>query len=426
MRIRAMWADGTLKDRLRRVAASLAFPSMLTIMFSPIAGAFGQSQTKPPAAPPAVRRTAVPKAKPSIDALLLRVEEYWRLLAAGNKSRATNYVEASCRDAFSRWRMPAFSSPRLTRLEPEPSGKEVAVTVVVNRNLPLLGHEVDWPVTDRWVFSRGEWWVVFKDETRMVFAGASASRTTAKDETEALEKSRAALLSRFQFERDEFDLGTIRGGTTPEFSISYTLAGDRPLEAALESKVLDLIGLTDGVLKPGPNQKIQVQLITAGLAEGPIREKFSLFVREDNIVASREFTLHAVVYAPFSASPRVIRLRPGETTIALEIRNNSPVEAVFVSSYAESGMLEAGPLPQSVPAGGHCTLIVRLTRISTAKNLREQLGIKLGKAVEGLESLIVPALINFVEAPKKQTPTVLSDKELQDLIRKARPEVPSP
>jgi hypothetical protein len=389
-------------------------------------GAFQQPKNKPPAAPPAVVRTGSAKSKPSIDALLQRVEEYWRLLAQGKKSQATIYVEASCRSAFSAWQAPAFSKPRLAKLELSASGAEVRVTMLVKRALVPLSTEVDWTVANQWVFLRGNWWLAFKDESRLAYGKSGAPGATAKEVLEAEEKARAALRSRFTFDRNEFDLGTIRKGTTPEFTIGFSLAGDTTLEAALDSKALDIVGLSDGVLTPGRNQKIRVQLLTPNLEEGPLREKFSILVREDKVIASFDFILQANVYATFSVVPRIIRLRPGETEADVEIRNNSSVEAGLVSSYSEYAMIDARPLPQSLPPGGSCRLKVRLLRNVDSKNLGLEVGVKLSTVVENIASLIIPVVVNFVEEPKKKAPAAPSEKEIQELIRKARPDSPRP
>src|SRR5262245_46126858 len=94
----------------------------LALLFS-ITATFGAEQAgnRPSAARPA--STVNRPAKPSLDALLTRVDAYWSSLAAGKTQAALSYVAASHRDRFRSRQMPPFSNPRVTAIELSPDRK---------------------------------------------------------------------------------------------------------------------------------------------------------------------------------------------------------------------------------------------------------------------------------------------------------------
>ncbi len=387
-------------------------------------------QTKPAAStPPAKSKASSPARKPgqtaaprpSLDLLVQRVESYWNLLAQSKKLQALNFVAPSYREYFAARPFPTFSRPRITTLEPSGSGKEVAVTVTVKRRIYPLPAEVDYPVMNRWIYSAGNWYVIIKDEPLF---SPTAERQGEKLSAEEIEKRKAEIRSALRFEQHEIDFGTVRQGQTASFTLDYQLNGSQSFDASVSRAPQALTEIPDRRLLPGGAQKIGLSLLTSNY-EGPVEEHFSIVVKHADVEVTYDFLLRGRVYAPLSAAPSILRFLKTENEKKVEIRNNSSASAEISSIFSESGRYTVDPLPQMLEPGQQCEVTVRIREAAEGANHAEQLVLLLDKPVDGLQSLPLRVILNYDPAQEKRFGG-LSAKDIEDLLRKARPDSPKP
>jgi hypothetical protein len=334
-----------------------------------------------PGSTPAVSR-------PSLDVLVKRVNDYWDFLVRGERLQASRYVEASCKDDFIVRPFPNFSSPRITRLEPDPSGKEVNVTVSVKRILPPLPGQFDYPVITRWVFTGGTWWVVMNDDDLPMFPRKTPFETYGSVRKE-LDKKKAAIRTNLHFPKREIDLGTVRQGEAAEFTVEYRLAGDLPMEVQLQNSSLEIQRFAKGQLRPGTRQQFPMKLLTTDY-DGPVQGSFAFLVRQGDAEVSYDFTLKGKVYTPISITPQVLRFLPDEKEKEIEIKNNTALEARLSSLSGGEGRYDVKPLPQSLPPGARRTLkVTRLGEKSPGKGI-PVLVINLAQPVDGMRWITLP------------------------------------
>jgi hypothetical protein len=381
-------------------------------------GAGYQSRTNAPAPrPPASSNSPQTQTKPSLDALVHRVKAYWSLLAQNNKRRAVEYVETSCRDYFLSRPFPNFSAPRVTKLELAESDKEVAVTVTVKRRLGTLPGEFDFPVMNRWIFSRGNWWLIAKDSPAPEALGMHAAdgRSISPEE---VEKQKAFIRSHLAFASDTIDFGTVRKGQWADFAIAYQWTGDQPVEAALQPGPVQLVGFPERKLLPGSNQQISLKMQTTDL-EGQFRDAFRILVTSQGIGVSYEFKLQGDVYVPLSVIPSVLRFRADESEKELTIINNSSSEVRLDSVQSESKGYAVRPLPQNLSPGARCVLKVRMLLTSPEKNQTERIYIMLANPVDEMASVPLSVIANADETPKQKEFKDLTAKDIEELLRKS-------
>ncbi len=377
------------------------------------------SQTKPGTPRPAVRTAA----KPSLDALVQRVNAYWRLLAEGKKRQALEYVEKSSRGILAGRIVPPFSKPRIVRLEPTAADKEVDVTVTVTRALPPLPGEFEWPVLNQWAFSSGVWFVKVQNDFLAQFSAAARAggKVLSPEETE---KRQAAIRDKLRFSSYEVAFGTVREGRQVDFDLEYDLDGDEPFDVQVKASPIaeDIVGLSDHKLLPGKLQKARLSFFTEGY-DGAVDGKLTLLAGREGIQVPFEFRLHGKVYTPLSKAPKVIRFLKGENEKKVEIRNNSSFEVRFESVASETDNFEVSPLPQILAPGGRCELTVKSHLKDTSANRAETILLRLAQPVDGAYNLPLPLITNFVEK-KRQAPGPPSSKQIEELMRKNQ--VPSP
>ncbi len=357
--------------------------------------------------------------KPSLDRLTQRVADYWTFLQRGKKMEALKFATEDTRDALLARREPAFSEPRLVRLEPAAGGQVVAVTVEVKRLLPPLRDFVQFPVTEEWVFQKGEWFVRVRVS---VFPLASSERNGKESEREPgeLERQREAILERLRFDKTEIDFGSLRKGRSASAEIEYQLSGEDPLGIKLADTPPGLVvgGLAKGQLLPGGPHKISFEFLSENYA-GVVQENFSAFVRHGSASVTYEFTIRANVYAPVLAVPPTLRFDVNETEKEILIRNSSGSEVQIVALTSENPRFQVSPLPMTIAAGKEARLRARLLT-KAPKNHREILNLRFAVPVEDMNSLELPVLVNPVDRPTGAPPR-LSPEQIQKLIPKNRP-----
>ncbi|NWG12706.1 MAG: hypothetical protein HXY20_04130 [Acidobacteria bacterium] len=356
---------------------------------------------------------------PSLDRLVARVLNYWELLLQGKKLQAMSYVEETGRPDFVARQMPSFSEPRIVRLDPAAGGREVLVTVEVKRTIPPLRAPVNWPVTERWVFQKGEWFVVVPKASPALFSSGKGGQSAAS--AEEIEARKRTILERVRFDRTEIDLGTIRKPGSASAPVKYQLAGDESMDLEFVNAPVDLMvrGMESRQLKPGGPQSIELELLTANYPHGKVEQEFTILVSYRGASVPYQFRLSAQVYAAVSCMPPALAFGAGEKEKDVLVSNNSSSEVRIDSAYSESGGFEITPLPSAISPGQAVTLRVKLVK-PLSKNHRERLELHFGAAVEDMQGLTIPVVVQPPIQPVKSGPEP-TPAQIEKLLRKAPP-----
>ncbi len=361
-----------------------------------------------------------PRAKPSLDVLLIRVKEYWALLQKGKKLQALEYVTTSSRENFLAIQTPGFSDPRVSSLTLTAKPDEISVTVNVKRVLPQLGTlPVDWPVNEKWVFRNGNWFVVTAGRTPPYALGPGRK---AKEplSPEEVERRRNDIRTALHFDNQIFDLGTVRKGVPAPIEIKYSLSGSEPIAVELSDAPPDLTlaGLPDRKLQPGNGQSISMEWMTSE-RDGPVSAHFALLARLHDVEVSFPFEVKGDIYSPVSAQPNQIIFPRGERKTEFVVRNNSRSEVSIRSYSSQTGIFEVSSVPQIIPPGGQAVMNVRTTVAVDQKNFKDLLSLAFDQPVEGMASVIVPITLNYEKPLEEKRIMGLTQKQLDELLRKA-------
>jgi hypothetical protein len=385
------------------VLAALAFGSIP-------AESFGQVQPRPKPSP-----------KPSLDALVLRVNAYWSLLGKGDKSRALDYVAQASRNDFLTRTAPPFSSPRISGLELS-TPEEVKVTVTVRRHFPEMPALADWQVSEKWIFRGGNWFAVIPANTSMFGFNANSpgQKPPPALSSEEIEKRRNEIQGALQFEDQKVDFGTIRKGKTASFQFKYRLAGKEPMNVRFEGVPADIevLGLTDRKLQPGDHE-LQMQWLTDNY-DGPIHEDFRIFARYRDVELPYSFTVGGMVYSPVSSLPMQALFLRDESQKELTIKNNSQSDVRITRYTCQSGNFRLSSLPILLHPGDQSVITIREVNNTGQKNFQDMLSLGFEQTVEGMASLIIPIIANYEKPPEDKRFLGLSQKEIDDLRQKAK------
>lgn len=373
----------------------------------------GQSAQKPPAQS---TRSAPPQGetRPSLDALRLRAITYWNLLARGQTSQALQYVEPAWRQNFKARQTPPFSEPRITAFGLSAKPDEVSVTTEVKRIVPPIPNPVYWPVTEKWVFRNGSWFVRVENPAGLFPFPSSPGHSVPALSPEESEKRRKAILEALQFEIQDLEFGTVRRGDNVPLSLGYRLAGTEAFGIVLKNFPDDLLllNLPDRNLPPGKEQKLQMELLTRSYAD-EVNENFTAVISHQGVEVPFEFKLHGFVYVPVSVTPRALRFLKGEREKEIVLKNNSKSE-VTVNAVRNAGF-NVAPLPQKLSPGADCHLRVAVLSDRSDKNLQSVLSLNFAESVEGVDGLDVPVILNYEEVK----PKTAEEQMIEDLLRKA-------
>jgi hypothetical protein len=374
------------------------------------------------AVPQSVRpKTTAAPARPSLDLLVARVDAYWKLLLAGRRLRAAVYVLPSDRNKFGLGTTPQFTNPRLKSLELSKDRTEATVTVTINRFIPSFPSEMDWPVTEHWVFQRGTWYCRHAPQ---FFPMATAS-------PEQMEMARQQIRDRLHFEKTAFDFGTVKQGKNAVLTLKYTLTGDDSVSVTLKStspgsenecyncsreRGINLMDLKE--LPPGTHKEFSVEVPTWGY-DGPVSEQFFIVAKIKNVDAPFEFSVRGNVYAPVSMIPRLLKFKKGEHEKEVVMRNNSKSDLEVNPAISETRAITIEPLPAVIPPGQQLTLKVKLgdTADSAVPNTVDNVAITFVKSVDDVAGLSFRVYLNSGEENQQKTSNRTADSQIQELIR---------
>ena len=361
----------------------------------------------------------------SLDHLLTRVEQYWKLLSARKVVQAGEYVSRTLREDFLARGIPRFSDPHISALDLTGDPTEVTVTVLVERALPPPLGVMKWPVKQRWVFEEDDWYV---HPTAPLMPVQNNAGTHGPSNTGQLDKQEQDLHRILRFEQTTIDFGTVRQGDYAPIILKYTLEGNESITLTFEKMPLDfrIPGLKQRSLRlmPGKLQELKIEMATRKY-DGAVEKDMILVAHQENAEASFEFTVKGFVYVPVSHSPRILRFTKGNLEKEITVRNNTKSALEIVSFLSESKIITAEPIPTTILPGQELRIHVKQIREINGTNLYDNLVFHFAEPIDGMGVLRLTAVMNYQEEePAKDDP--IDHREIQELIKKNTPSIPMP
>jgi hypothetical protein len=352
----------------------------------------------------------------SLDTLVSRIDGYWNALLQKKKGQAAEYVAAADRDKFYSSNLPPFTNPHLKSLELSADRKEAMVTVVVTRTMPPSGIKMDWPVTDRWRFEKGNWYRTLPVKSRVLLPGMEREGNPAGEDAEALKNEVRKLL---MIENTVLDFGTVRESTPLHLSLKYTLGGKEPMGAIISApEGFGVEGGNELVLNPGDHE-LRIIVPTWRL-DGVVNERIVMTVRPPGAEVPFEIEVKGNVYVPVSIAPKTLKFQREESEKEVRIRNNSKSDLELQPVYSETRQVLVQPLPATVLPGQEIVLKVKLSKESASlrANQTDVLAIPFAKPVDGVNSLSLSVILNAEDVGKDgektdakgEIPLIPSDK----------------
>jgi hypothetical protein len=289
------------------------------------------------------------------------------------------------------------------------------VTMVVTRIMPPYGIKVEWPVTDRWRFEKGNWYRILPSKSQFLLSGVDREGKPAIVDAEAVKNETRKLL---KFEKTVLDFGTIRGSGPLYLSLKYTLEGKESLGANISAPAgFGIEGGNEPVLNPGDNE-LRIIVPTWQL-DGPVNERIVVTVRRPGAAIPFEIEVKGNVYVPVSIVPKSLIFKSDEGEKEVRIRNNTKSHLELLPVYSETRQVLLEPLPTAVPPGQEIVLKVKLGKESASlrTNQSDNLSIPFAKPVDGVNFLSLNVVLNAAEPGKagektdaEELPPIPSDK----------------
>jgi hypothetical protein len=359
----------------------------------------------------------------SLDLLVSRVDNYWKLLKERKKLQAMEYILASDREQFANESTPPFSEPRLKTFQFSDNRNHVFVTVIVKRMIPA--GPVDWPVVEEWRFENDNW---YRDLPRASMPNLRNLKTPMAPLTaEQREAEARKLKEMLRFERSVLDFGKIKQHSEISLSLKYSLEGTEPLRVSIKSAPEIMIqGLKDQNLTPGSNQELTIP-VPAMDYDGVVNENIVITAHRNGVDVPFEIALKGFVQTSISALPRILRFNSakGEMEKEIVVRNNTKSKIELKSFFSESEALAVEPLPAKILPGKQLTLKVKQVRSVSQRNAAHNLEIVLAKPVDNRKSLALTAILNATEGMPGGMDAPVITPEIQELIRKNKITLPN-
>jgi hypothetical protein len=369
----------------------------------------------------ASKKSETATAKASLDLLVTRIEDYWRQLAQGSRDKAVYYIIPSDRKKFFSVTAPKFRNPRFRSVEVSDNRNEATVTVMVKRIVPPLPTEIDWPVKDKWRFEKGTWYCLFDPQ----FLPMLNSVKSVALSPEQLETSQREIRKRLQFEKSEFEFGTVNQGEDVVLNVKYRLEGSDPMLMRIRSSApgsecpqctrergIGIRGAEDQKFLPGPRQELSVEVPTWNF-DGDVKEQFTLFAKLNGVEVPFEFSVRGIVYTPLSISPKFLRFKPGEREKEILLRNNSKSDLKLEQVLSETKALTLDPFPATIPPGGQLKAKVKAGESLdyAAPNAVDRVAITY-RPIDGFSGISYKVYLNS----RGETPATSMDKNIRELI----------
>jgi hypothetical protein len=368
--------------------------------------------------------STTPAGRPSLDMLAARIDSYWNLLLQRKKQQAVEYIAPSDRETFFNSSLPPFKDPRLKLLELSGDRTEATATVIVKRLFFPMGQEMEWPVTEHWRFEKGNWYRQFKGSS-LPLQGEKGKGLPPPTPGE-LENAKREIREMLRFEKAVLDFGTVSYRDAVSIKLKYSLAGNAPMEAGFKSLPPAFLvqGLLGNALKPG-EQELTIEF-SASNYDGAVKERLVLVAYRQGADVPFEIVVQGNVYVPVSIIPRLLRLRKGDQEKEFLVRNNTDTEVELKGYHSETGMIVIEPLLASIPAGKELKMKVKARNdIGAAQqDSRDNVGISFSRPVDGMSSLILTVVLNPSAAKREAAFDPAKSKEIQELIRKSKVNLP--
>jgi hypothetical protein len=357
----------------------------------------------------------------SLDSLVARVDSYWRLLQEQKRLSAAEYVIPSRRETFVSSGTPAFTDPQISSLELSPDRNSAKVTVIVKRIFP--NQIMNWPVTEQWFFESGNWYL--QPNTLSLPISSSAQDKPLSPNAEQKEGLRKELEKMLRFENPILNLGTVRQGPIAYATLKYTLAGNQSLPVDIDRTKpgSESIGLKERTLVPGQSKELAFGISTLNY-DGAFNERVVLVVNKEGVDVPFEVTVQGNVYVPVSLNPKILRFLTNESEKELLVRNNTKERLELKSLFSETNAVIVEPLPATILPGQQLKLKFRKVMEVGNPNTRDNLSISLTQPVDGIASLPLPVVLNYVEPKRHESDDPLNSREIQELLRKNQTNTP--
>jgi hypothetical protein len=220
---------------------------------------------------------------------------------------------------------------------------------------------------------------------------------------EAGEKKRQAISEALHFESSRIDFGVVRRGEKIPVSLKYRLTGSPAMAWKLREvpRGLARSSKSERRLVPGDGQKIDFEFRTEHY-DGAVKEKFEILVAHEGAEVPYEFSLEGSVFTPLSVKPWPLTFPRDESAKVIVLKNNSKTDIQIVP-VKQVGFV-VGPLPQGLPPGAECRLTVQLTLKRPEINRGDEITLQFAEPVDGVQSIVLPVIVNFVPPKPRQRP----------------------
>jgi hypothetical protein len=365
-------------------------------------------------------QTNAGSAQASLDLLVSRIDNYWKLLLESKKLQAAEFVAPSDRERFANRQVPSFSEPRLKSVEFSNDDRTTAqVVVTVKRILPF--GPMEWPVGGQWVFDTDNWYLRVPLSSPPMFSELLQKFQVPLDanQIEAEKRERKNML---RFEKSVLDFGTVRQGSRISLSLKYTLTGNEAVRIDIKDGPpgIKIQGMKEQNLIPGKLQELSILAPTSDY-DGAVNERVVLATYRYGVEVPFEFSLQGFVYTPVSVTPKGLRFiwAKGEREKEFSVRNNSKSTLELKSLISKTNLIAVEPLPATIQPGQQLAMKVRQVGNVQQRNVIQDLEIVFSKPVDDMESLRLAVLLNAVEEmPRNIDEAPAVTPQIQELIRK--------
>jgi hypothetical protein len=381
-----------------------------------------------PAAAAQIHKSISVSGQPSLDLLVTRVDNYWKLLLQRKITQAAQYIAVSDRKNFNLEYAVAFSDPCIKSLELSKDRTEAKIALTIKRIMPPMMN-VEWPVKQKWRFEKGNWYLQFKPEAAPNLFSGNAKDSSEPLDREQMESAKSELREMLHFEKSVLDFGTVRQGAGVPLNLKYAFTSDKALPVMVKKSDPDIAiqGLKEECLVPGQERELLVKF-PAWKYDGAVNAHIILTVYWKGIGVPFEISVKGNVYVPVSIIPPNLCFSKGEREKEILIRNNSKSDIVLRQAFSETGQVTVEPLPTTIPAGQQLKMKVKVGQaLDTAKaNTQDNISIPLEQPVDDMTSITFAVVANCIERKQNTQFDPSQSEDVQDLIRRSKVNMPNP
>ena len=314
------------------------------------------------------------KAPRDLSKLVLRAQEFWTAMAAGQRLKALDFVHPDKKEfLLSSGGMP-FVNPQIIGVDFAADENRALVRVSVKLISPEAPTSaLNWVVTDTWVWLRNNWFLDLQDSR----TGANPFRGTPANKSVEDDALRKEAESQFKILDVSIDVGILNQVGVVRIPVRMEYTGDVPIhiESGLVSNLVMLEAASTQAVTP-QSKEFGLYIDTRAWV-GPFAVSVPLKVRYKSIVLDRLIAVKGSVFAPLVATqfPPVFTNTP-EQELKFVIRNNTD-ESVSIVSVGSQNVFQVLRRSDTIPANGEAEILLRLNPTATTEGspiLRLNLG----------------------------------------------------